>query len=107
MWQIERGGSSKERAVPTLGSISGREENVPGYDWSGGRRECFSDEEKGNGLCDRIAGCGAGGNGRREEVGMWMIWGSQIPSVARGPQTAHCAKTALINNPSSPSTVPT
>jgi hypothetical protein len=83
MWQIERGGSPKERAVPTWTRFL--DENVPGCDWSGGRRECFSNEEKGNGLCDRIAECGAGGNGRREEVRMWMIWDSQIPSVAEGP----------------------
>jgi hypothetical protein len=104
-WQIERGGSSKEKAVPSWTRFL--DENVPGYDWSGGRRGCFSNEEKGNGLCDRIAGCGAGGNGGREEVGMWTIWGSQIPSVARGPHTAHCAKAAFINDSSSPSTVPT
>jgi hypothetical protein len=106
MWQIERGGGSKERGVPTWTRFL--DENVPGYDWSGGRRECFSDEDKGNGLCDRIAEGGAGGNGGgREEVRMWMIRGSRIPSVARGPHTAHCAKAALINDSSSPTTVPT
>jgi hypothetical protein len=105
MWQIERGGSSKERAVPTWTRFL--DGNVPGYGWSEGRRECSSNEEKGNGLCDRIAVCGAGGNGGREEVRMWTRRGSQIPSVARGPHTAYCAKAALINNSSSPSTMPT
>jgi hypothetical protein len=105
MWQIERGGTPKERAVPTWTRFL--DENVPGYDWSGGRRECFSNEEKGNGLYNRIAECGAGGNGGGEEVRKWMIWGSQIPSVARGPHTASSAKAAFINDSSSPATVPT
>ncbi|KAF8500437.1 hypothetical protein F5888DRAFT_1888530 [Russula emetica] len=98
-------GSSKERAVPTWTRFL--DENVPGYDWSGGRRECFSNEEKGNSLCDRIAECGAGGNGGGRGSGNVDDMGSEIPSVARGPHTAHSAKAALINDSSSPTTVPT
>ena len=42
-------------------------------------------KEEGNGLCDGIAECGTGGDGRRGEERTWMIWGSRIPSVAGGP----------------------
>ena len=65
MWQIERGGSPKERAVPTWTRFL--DENVPGYDWSGDEDNASQMKRKGKALCDRIVECGAGGNGGREE----------------------------------------
>jgi hypothetical protein len=58
MWQIER--RAVEKGQSRLGFSDS--ERVR-YDWSGRVREGFLAEEKGNGLHDGIAGCGAGRNG--------------------------------------------
>jgi hypothetical protein len=64
-------------------------------------------KRKGMACATGFAECGGGRNGGREEGRMWMILGSEIPSVESGPHTAHNAKAAFINNSSSPTTVPT
>ncbi len=65
MWQIERGAQRKGQPQHGFDFWTGTRQGV--YGWSGGRRKRFLNEEKGNGLCDGTAGCGAGGNGGRRK----------------------------------------